>query len=375
MKQILLLFFASIVALQSWGIDVTYDYTSDSNLLSMGFDSNEISTNYSYVYNKDKVLNDAFAVMTYQHFLVGKLDSRQFLYLCSVNESNNHFGENWSGRIQWTAKNGCSISKVVIETITGASLIQITTNSGSASPYIIGNTVTCVFPSDVSAFTISAETARIKSITVSYNSIYDVNEDGVVDPYDANCVVHVIWNIGNYSFPAENTDIDGDGRRATVQDWQMIINFLRNNPMNLDITPYIRKGDVNSDGVINESDLGAILSHFISGQPSEDHDPDNPWNFNCIHPQFDINSDGKCDNWDYVIVGILIDNGYTTPIVTGDLTGEGDVDVGDVNAVINIILHKKTEADYSGNADISGDGVIDIVDVNAIINIILTNNK
>ncbi|MBO7609526.1 MAG: BspA family leucine-rich repeat surface protein [Muribaculaceae bacterium] len=58
----------------------------------------------------------------------------------------------------------------------------------------------------------------------------------------------------------------------------------------------------------------------------------------------------------------------------GDVTGEGDVDVSDVNAVINIILHKKTEADYPGNADITGEGNIDVSDVNAIINIILHKN-
>ena len=66
--------------------------------------------------------------------------------------------------------------------------------------------------------------------------------------------------------------------------------------------------------------------------------------------------------------------GYFTAapqVVIGDVTGEGDVDVSDVNAVINIILHKKTEADYPGNADITGEGNIDVSDVNAIINIIL----
>ena len=61
-------------------------------------------------------------------------------------------------------------------------------------------------------------------------------------------------------------------------------------------------------------------------------------------------------------------------MMSGDVTGEGDVDVSDVNAVINIILHKKTEADYPGNADITGEGNIDVSDVNAIINIILHKN-
>ena len=54
-----------------------------------------------------------------------------------------------------------------------------------------------------------------------------------------------------------------------------------------------------------------------------------------------------------------------------DLTGDGKVDVSDVNAVINIILKVKTASSYPGNADVTGDGKIDVEDVNAIINIIL----
>ena len=56
----------------------------------------------------------------------------------------------------------------------------------------------------------------------------------------------------------------------------------------------------------------------------------------------------------------------------GDVTGDGNVDVSDVNAVINIILGSKTQADYPGNANVVGnDDTIDVSDVNAIINIIL----
>ena len=57
--------------------------------------------------------------------------------------------------------------------------------------------------------------------------------------------------------------------------------------------------------------------------------------------------------------------------VTGDVTGDGKVDVSDVNAVINIILKNKAEADYPGVADMDGDGKVDVSDVNAIINVIL----
>ncbi|MBR1882307.1 MAG: dockerin type I repeat-containing protein, partial [Muribaculaceae bacterium] len=57
--------------------------------------------------------------------------------------------------------------------------------------------------------------------------------------------------------------------------------------------------------------------------------------------------------------------------MTGDVTGDGKVDVSDVNAVINIILKNKVESDYPGVADMDGDGKVDVSDVNAIINLIL----
>ncbi|MBR1804588.1 MAG: dockerin type I repeat-containing protein [Muribaculaceae bacterium] len=58
----------------------------------------------------------------------------------------------------------------------------------------------------------------------------------------------------------------------------------------------------------------------------------------------------------------------------GDITGDGTVDVSDVNAAINIILKEKTAEDYPGNADLTGDGTVDVSDVNAAINIILKAN-
>ena len=57
----------------------------------------------------------------------------------------------------------------------------------------------------------------------------------------------------------------------------------------------------------------------------------------------------------------------------GDVTGDGTVDVSDVNAVINIILELKDASYYPGNADLTGEGTVDVSDVNAIINIILNN--
>ena len=56
--------------------------------------------------------------------------------------------------------------------------------------------------------------------------------------------------------------------------------------------------------------------------------------------------------------------------VTGDVNGDGKVDISDLNAIINLILGLAPSS-YDGDADVNGDGKVDITDVNAIINIIL----
>ena len=51
----------------------------------------------------------------------------------------------------------------------------------------------------------------------------------------------------------------------------------------------------------------------------------------------------------------------------GDVNGDGEVNIADVNAVINMILSGTLEA----TGDVNNDGEVNIADVNAIINIIL----
>ena len=60
--------------------------------------------------------------------------------------------------------------------------------------------------------------------------------------------------------------------------------------------------------------------------------------------------------------------------VLGDVTGDGMVDVEDVNAIINIILRNNPASYYPGNADVNNDNNIDVEDVNLVINIILNNH-
>ena len=55
------------------------------------------------------------------------------------------------------------------------------------------------------------------------------------------------------------------------------------------------------------------------------------------------------------------------PPVVGDVNGDGEVDIFDVNLIINVMLGKATSA----GADITGDGAVDVADANVVINIML----
>lgn len=55
----------------------------------------------------------------------------------------------------------------------------------------------------------------------------------------------------------------------------------------------------------------------------------------------------------------------------GDVNGDGNVDVADMNLVIDMILGNVAKTAYDGRGDVTGDGNVDVADVNAIINIIL----
>ena len=67
--------------------------------------------------------------------------------------------------------------------------------------------------------------------------------------------------------------------------------------------------------------------------------------------------------------------GYTPPPVPvyalGDVNGDGQVNVSDVNVLINIILQGKYDQDEYDRADINDDGEVNISDVMELINIIL----
>lgn len=57
-----------------------------------------------------------------------------------------------------------------------------------------------------------------------------------------------------------------------------------------------------------------------------------------------------------------------TASVKGDVNGDGEVNIADINNVIYLILSGTTDT----RADVNADGEVNIADINAIIHIILT---
>ncbi len=56
---------------------------------------------------------------------------------------------------------------------------------------------------------------------------------------------------------------------------------------------------------------------------------------------------------------------------TGDVNADGEVNIADVNALIDIILGSETDETTAERADVNNDGEVNVADVNTLIDIIL----
>ena len=78
----------------------------------------------------------------------------------------------------------------------------------------------------------------------------------------------------------------------------------------------------------------------------------------------------KCYNGMAVYkIGTNVGGDDPQPVVKGDVNGDGEVNIADVNTAIDMILSGNSTA----AADVNGDGEVNIADVNTLIDIILNN--
>ena len=62
---------------------------------------------------------------------------------------------------------------------------------------------------------------------------------------------------------------------------------------------------------------------------------------------------------------------YDSGWLKGDVNGDGEVNVADINAIVSIILGKPADDGTMRRADVNGDGEINIADINMVVTIIL----
>ena len=75
------------------------------------------------------------------------------------------------------------------------------------------------------------------------------------------------------------------------------------------------------------------------------------------------------DNTGANVFDIWMDGGKN--FETGDVNGDGKVDIADVNILINIVLGSDNATKYAGRADLNKDNKVDIADINIAINLLL----
>ncbi|MBR1883178.1 MAG: dockerin type I repeat-containing protein [Muribaculaceae bacterium] len=90
-----------------------------------------------------------------------------------------------------------------------------------------------------------------------------------------------------------------------------------------------------------------------------------------------INSDASIETREWAIflsafkLPFQVKNTSGNKPKVGDVTGDGEVDVNDVNTIINIVLGKNEASNYGGRANVDGNGEVDVNDVNTLINLVL----
>lgn len=83
-------------------------------------------------------------------------------------------------------------------------------------------------------------------------------------------------------------------------------------------------------------------------------------------------NDGTNRTTDYCDVVSFVYHAVKPLYKTGDVNGDGNVDVTDINILINIALGRDSADKYEGRAYVTGHDTVDVSDINVVINIILS---
>ena len=199
-------------------------------------------------------------------------------------------------------------------------------------------------------------------------------------------------NAGNIGYTGNGTVIDfyGDGEGVDFGEggWKRIIVNHSSEPSwigDIDISNFSFYLDLDPDFMYTPEDWEQRLPDILEG-----HEPvavvrlqgTGAWSVRKrTAGEFLVNVTGKHDLFMVYntpssstganVFDIWLDPQGEETLATGDIDGNGTVDVEDLNAIINIMLGKARAIDFKGKADVNESGEIDVEDMNIVINIIL----
>ena len=237
------------------------------------------------------------------------------------------------------------------------------------SPYIKSGSVT---------WNATSHTLTLNNAVIEYNTsntqdgirpIRVTGDATIVVQGDCRLTTNGYVAIGMDSYSSKNVTIKGYGTLSTYSSWIDIFLFATHLTIK-DITLNTAKG------IANNAEGGGVALTFdnvqatIMGEVTRIGEGITFNNCAITYPEdayIEQSSYGYsiyCGNNQVPDKIIISRNGG----LKGDVNGDGEVNIADVNAAINVILGG---GGSNSSADVNGDGEINIADINAIINIIL----
>ena len=94
--------------------------------------------------------------------------------------------------------------------------------------------------------------------------------------------------------------------------------------------------------------------------------------YHSSYKDYQVNS-GQPSRWGSGKLDVMAGMHYILHIEekTGDVNGDGEINISDVNMVISLILGGTADADTLRRADVNNDGEINISDINKVLDTIL----
>tara|TARA_Y100000739_G_C20575630_1_gene450103 strand:+ start:17 stop:685 length:669 start_codon:yes stop_codon:yes gene_type:complete len=219
------------------------------------------------------------------------------------------------------------------------------------------------------------------SLDNSWENIYDLNIEYLIENFDDNSFDEFSWNL---SGDAVWEVINGNqflGDSSHAKSGNIDHNMISELAITMEI---IEPGVIEFDKKVSCEDVGSqtgnyydYLAFYINGQEQAKWAGEIDWS----QSSFPVSIGENIFSWKYIkdqaisagedaarIDNIIFPPSYFSSIIYGDINNDGSINIQDVILTVNIILDSLL---YNESADINMDGNIDVLDVINIVNIIL----